>query len=90
MRVRNIWLLALCILLQNIAHAHLAPEVQKDIVVTKEEFLSVRVFDNFADAFADARQWGRDFFIYKDIVYLCIVVGNAIRKYSAFVKLNKT
>ena len=69
MRVRNVLLLALCILFQNIAHAHILPEVKKDIVVTKEEFLSVKVFENFADAFADARQWGRDFFIYKDIVY---------------------
>ena len=69
MRVRNVLLLALCILLQNIANAQLLPEEKKEIIVTKEEFLRVRLFENFADAFADARQWWRDFFIYKDIVY---------------------
>lgn len=70
MNVRYILFLAMGILFHNIVCAQFLPEERKrEIILSKEEFLRVKEYHSFGDAFNDARQCGSDFFIYKGVVY---------------------
>ena len=66
---KNILLIILLLQVKSIAYAQLLPKEKKQKIVAKEEFLNVVEYRNFEDAFNHARQGGRDFFIYKGIVY---------------------